>query len=153
MKSAKSILEKVYPLAEAVAGELGYTLWDVEYVKEGTEWYLRITIDSEDGINLEDCERMSRAIDPVLDENDPIDVMYHLEVSSPGVERDIKNDFHISRCIGERVQVKLYAPLDGKKSFVCELVGATDDTVIFRDGEKFELPKKAIAKMNVYFEF
>ena len=76
MKGASSIVKKATEIAEPVAKELGYTLWDVEYVKEGADWYLRYTIDSDSGIGIEDCEKMSRAIDPVLDEYDFIEDMY-----------------------------------------------------------------------------
>ena len=92
------IVEKVTPLCEKVASELGYFIWDVDYVKEGTEWFLRIEIDKEDGIGIEDCEAYSRAIDPLLDEENYIEGAYRLEVSSPGLERIIKNDFLLEKC-------------------------------------------------------
>lgn len=97
-KSSGGIAAAVTKLAEPLAEELGYFLWDVEYVKEGSEMYLRITIDSEEGITIEDCEKMHRAIDPILDEADPIDEAYHLEISSPGIERELKNDMHVEAC-------------------------------------------------------
>ena len=93
---------------------LGYTLWDVEYVKEGSEWYLRVTIDSPSGITIDDCERVHRAIDPVIDEHDPIENAYHLEVSSPGIERVLRTDAHLAAFAGEEVEVRLYAAVDGK---------------------------------------
>lgn len=150
MKSAKQIVAHLLPIIENVAEGLGYSIWDLEYVKEGTEYYLRITIDSEEGIGIEDCERMSRAIDPVLDEHDVIEDAYHLEVSSPGIERDIKTDYHLSVCMGETVALKLYAPIDGSKSYVGVLNGYDSESVTV-DGK--EIPRKAIAKMNIYFQF
>ena len=153
MKGASSIVKKATEIAEPVAAELGYTLWDVEYVKEGADWYLRYTIDSDDGIGIEDCERMSRAIDPVLDEHDFIEDAYHLEVSSPGLERDIKTDWHMEKCMGEKITVKLYAPIDGVKVIVGELKGFDKDSVQLVTDEEISIPRKAIAKMNVYFEF
>ncbi len=85
MKKSGGVVATVKKLAEPIANDLGYELWDVEYVKEGADYYLRITIDSEEGITIDDCERMHRAIDPVLDEEDPIEGFYHLEVSSTGI--------------------------------------------------------------------
>ena len=153
MKSANSIVGKATEIAEPVARELGYTLWDVEYVKEGADWYLRYTIDSDNGIGIEDCERMSRAIDPVLDEHDFIEDAYHLEVSSPGLERDIKTDWHMEKCMGEKVTVKLYAPINGAKVIVGTLSGFDSESVKITVDEEISVPRKAIAKMNIYFEF
>ena len=153
MKSTNSIVGKATEIAEPVARELGYTLWDVEYVKEGADWYLRYTIDSENGIGIEDCERMSRAIDPVLDEYDFIEDAYHLEVSSPGLERDIKTDWHMEKCMGEKVTVKLYAPINGAKAIVGTLSGFDSESVKITVDEEISVPRKAIAKMNIYFEF
>ena len=153
MKSSKNIAGRVYPIAERVASELGYFIWDVEYVKEGTEWFLRITIDSENGIFIEDCEKMSRAIDPILDEEDPIEGAYRLEVSSPGLEREIKTDFHLSKCIGEVVQVKLFSPIQGAKVALGMLHSYDSENVVLKDEIEIVLPRKNIAKMNIYFEF
>ena len=153
MKSANSIVSKATEIAEPVARGLGYSLWDVEYVKEGADWYLRYTIDSENGIGIEDCERMSRAIDPVLDEYDFIEDAYHLEVSSPGLERDIKTDYHMERCMGEKITVKLYAPINGAKVIVGVLNGFDGESVKLITDEEISIPRKAIAKMNLYFEF
>ena len=109
-RNGKSIVETVWELAEPIAESLGCWLWDVEYVKEGARRVLRITIDSEEGITIEDCEKLHRAIDPVLDEADPIEEAYYLEVSSPGVERDLRTPAHVEACEGWNVEVKLYAP-------------------------------------------
>ena len=153
MKSNKSIVIKVTPIAQRIADELGYMVWDVDYVKEGTEWFLRIDIDKDGGVNIEDCEKYSRAIDPVLDEENPIEDAYTLQISSPGVEREIKNDFHLQHCIGQTVQVRLYAPLNGFKEYVGELVSYNDEAVVLDVDETVEIPRKAIGKMNIYFEF
>ena len=150
MKSPKQIVSYLLPIVEDTAKEIGYSVWDLEYVKEGTEYYLRITIDSPNGIDIDDCEKMSRAIDPVLDEHDVIEDAYHLEVSSPGIERDIKTDYHMSVCMGERVLVKLYAPIDGTKQIIGVLNGYDDESVTVDDKQ---ISRKAIAKMNVYFQF
>ncbi len=153
MKSAKMIVSEVSALCEGVAHELGYTIWDVEYEKIGAEYHLTITIDSPNGIGIEDCEKMSRALDPILDEADPIQDEYHLDVSSPGIERAIKNDFHLSQCIGEAVLVKLYAPIENQKAIVGTLDSFDSESVTVVAQDKIVIPRKAIAKMNIYFEF
>ena len=153
MKSAKGIVSQVMPLAERVASELGYSVWDVDYVKEGTEWFLRIDIDKQGGVDIEDCEKFSRAIDPLLDEENPIEDQYTLQISSPGIEREIKNDFHLESCLGEMVQVRLYAPLNGFKEYVGKLVSYTSEAVTLEVDEIVEIPRKSIGKMNIYFEF
>ena len=153
MKSTKNVVSLVYPLAKEVAEGLGYSIWDLEYVKEGTEWYLRITIDSENGIGIEDCEKMSHAIDPVLDEHDPIEGYYHLEVSSPGLEREIRTDEHLEKCLGEVIEVKLYSQVNGCKVARGTLYSYDKDTVVLKDESEISLDRKNIAKMNIYFEF
>ena len=85
---------KVREILEAPINSIGYEVWDTEFVKEGSEWFLRITIDSENGIDINDCEKVHRFIDPLLDEADPIENAYHLEVSSPGLERNIRTREH-----------------------------------------------------------
>jgi len=114
----------VREIAETVADELGYYVWDVEYVKEGARRILRITIDNEEGITIEDCERFHRTIDPKIDEVDPIEESYYLEISSPGIERELKTPMHISACEGWQVEVKLYAPINGTKVFKERFVSA-----------------------------
>ena len=153
-KGAKNIASAVNELLLGIINELGYVLWDVEYVKEGSEYYLRITIDNEEGITIDDCEKVHRAIDPVLDEADPIEDSYHLEVSSPGIERELKYDWHFEAFAGSTVEVKLYAPLDGSKSMVGELVSKTSDGVCVNvQGENVILPDDKIAKVQTVFDF
>lgn len=153
MKQTKGIVGEVTTLATPIAESLGYIIWDVEYEKIGAEYHLTITIDSENGIGIEDCEKMSRAIDPVLDEHDLIHDEYHLDVSSPGIERVIKTDFHLSKCIGETVIARLYAPLDGQKVIVGVLDGYDDEAIKITTDNQIAIPRRAIAKMNIYFEF
>ncbi len=150
----KNVASRVSEIIAPVADELGYILWDVEFVKEGTRHILRITIDSPEGINIDDCEKMHRAIDPVLDEADPIENAYYLEVSSPGLERELRTDAHIQACIGERVEVKLYAPIDNVKSFVGELLGFEDGKITVKtDVSEKIFDKKDIAKIRTIYEF
>ena len=145
----------VKKIAEPLAEELGYFLWDVEYVKEGADMYLRITIDGEDGITIEDCEKMHRAIDPMLDEADLIEDAYHLEISSPGIERDLKNEMQINACEGWNVEVRLYAPVDGAKSFIGELRGLDGDGNIVieteQGGRKFA--RASVASLKTHYDF
>ena len=148
-----SIVERVTPLCQRVAEELGYFIWDVDYVKEGTEWFLRIEIDKDEGIDIEDCEKYSRAIDPLLDEENYIEGTYRLEISSPGIERIIKTDFHLSKCIGEVVEIKLFAAIEGCKVARGTLHSYDSESVILKDETEIVIPRKNIAKMNIYFEF
>ena len=148
-----NIVSRVTPLCEKVASELGYFIWDVDYVKEGTEWFLRIEIDKEGGIDIEDCEKYSRTIDPLLDEEDYIEGTYRLEISSPGIERIIKTDFHLSKCIGEVVEIKLFAAIEGCKGARGTLYSYDSESVVLKDETEIVIPRKNIAKMNIYFEF
>ena len=155
MAKNASIAETVRALAEPIADSLGCWVWDVEYVKEGAKRILRITIDSEEGITINDCEALHRAIDPVLDEADPIEEQYYLEVSSPGVERELRTEEHILACEGWDVEVRLYAPLNGSKLFRGVLLppAETGDIRIDAAGTVMEFPRASVAKLRTYFEF
>ena len=100
-------VQKVWNIAEPIAKELGLDIWDIRYVKEGSNFYLRIFIDKENGVDINDCENMSRAIDKPLDENDPISDAYILEVSSPGIERELTREEHFQQFIGADIMVKM----------------------------------------------
>ena len=149
----------IAPLVEGLAtpkiNELGYDVWDVEYVKEGAEWYLRITIDHADGIDIEDCEKVHRAIEVIIDEADPIEDFYYLEVSSPGIERTLRKKEHFAVCTGEKVEIRLFAPdAKGRKSYVGVLGASGDESITLDvDGEEITLAYPAIAKANTFFEF
>lgn len=107
----------VWQIAEPLAKELGLEIWDVRFEKEGADWFLRIFIDKEGGVSIDDCVDMSHAIDKPLDDADPIEQSYCLEVCSPGVERELKRDEHFMKFIGEAVMVKLIRPLEGKREY------------------------------------
>ena len=111
------IEEKVENLVKDKVQKLGYNLYDVEYVKEGKEFYLRIYIDKPTGITLEDCELVSNNVNELLDEADYIKEQYFLEVSSPGIERILKKDKHLKENIGKKVQIKLFKPFNGQKQY------------------------------------
>ena len=153
-KQKKNIAGTVRDLVSPVADELGYMLWDVEYVKEGADMILRITIDKPEGVDIEDCEKMARAIDPIIDEADPIEVSYKMEVSSPGIERALTRPEHFAACMGEKIEVKLYAPVDGKKQLVGILFAADDKTVTVKvDEAEVVLEKSAVAKVSTVFDW
>ena len=154
MAGAKNIAETVREGIKPVADELGLAIWDVEFLKEGARRILRVTIDHEDGITIEDCERMHRAIDPVFDEIDPIDTAYDLEVSSPGIERELRTDAHVDASIGEFVEARFFAPFEGKKSIEGILRGRQGADVLLEiDGTVRPIPRSAIAKLQTVFKF
>ena len=155
-KPAKNIAGKVKELIEGTVNELGYVLWDVEYVKEGAEWFLRITLDSEDGININDCENVHMAISPMLDEADPIEGSYRLEVSSPGIERDLKNPMHYKACIGWDVEVRLFTAYEGRKVIKGILVGYDEENSVFNideNGNLVSLEKNLVSKIKTVYNF
>lgn len=150
----KSIKETVLEAILPTVTELGYRIWDIQYSKIGADYHLEITIDNDEGINIEDCERVHRAIDPILDEVDPIEDFYYLEVSSPGIERELRTDEHIALSVGQRVEAKLFSQKDGRKSFVGTLAAFDGGEVIIDEGgASVTLRKNEIAKLTtVYFE-
>ena len=148
----KNVRETVREAIEPTVVGLGYRIWDVTYSKIGADYHLEITIDSDAGISIDDCERVHRAIDPILDECDPIEGFYYLEVSSPGVERELRTEEHISACIGERVEAKLFSAKDGRKSFVGTLSGFEGaEIVIDEDGSEVRLSRSEISKLTTVY--
>lgn len=161
-KELSGVAARIYPLIEDAVRACGCEIWDLEFVKEGADRILRITIDTdrEGGIGIEDCERVNRAVDPILDEEDPIDTSYYLQVSSPGIERDITLPRHITHCIGERVEVRLFAPLDGSRKYDGVLLGfeggETDASkpILIDIGERvIAVGYDAVSKMKTMFDF
>ncbi|MBQ2807188.1 MAG: ribosome maturation factor RimP [Clostridia bacterium] len=154
-KRQGSIAQKVWEIVLPTADELEYILWDVEFVKEGADYYLRITIDHPEGITIDDCERFHRAIDPVLDDADPITQAYILEVSSPGIERELKNRDHVEMCLGDTVEIRLYSALHGAKVHRGILLGMTEEgNVLLEQGDKvLEFDADKIAKLQTIYDF
>lgn len=154
MANIASVVEE---LIKATVEEKGCELWDVEFVKEGALYILRITIDKEGGVDISDCEAVHRAIDPILDEADPIEHSYTLEVSSPGVERVIRTPAHIIACLGRAVTVKLFTAIDGKKQLVGMLAeyNETQDsvTIAFDEENAVTLHRNQISRMQIYYNF
>ena len=150
----KSVKETVREAILPTVTELGYDIWDVTYSKIGADYHLEITIDSESGINIEDCEKVHRAIDPILDELDPVEGFYYLDVSSPGIERELRTEEHITRSIGEKVEARLYAAKDGKRQITGILSAFTDGKITITDAAgDIILTQSEISKLTtVYFE-
>lgn len=130
------ITDKVTAIAKPIVEEEGCSLWDVEYVREAGSWYLRIYIDKVGGVNIEDCERISRRLDPVLDEADPIPDSYVFEVGSAGIERELKRPGDFEAFLGSDVEVRLYQPVNGQKSFVGTLLSYDNGTTTIEIGGK-----------------
>ena len=155
-RPARNIAGRVKELLEETIKLLGYVVWDVEYVKEGAEWFLRITIDSEEGININDCEKVHMTVSPMLDEADPIESAYRLEISSPGIERDLKNPFHYKACIGWDVEVRLFTAYEGRKSIKGILAGYDEENGIFEideNGTLLRLEKAIVSKVKTVYDF
>ena len=148
------ITEQVWQFAQPIVEEKGCSLWDVEYVREGGEWYLRLYIDKEGGVDIADCEAVHRAIDPVLDEKDPIAESYHFEVCSAGLERALKRPGDFERFMNSAVLVKLYRPRNGLKEIPGILRGYEDGKVIVEAGKEtitFEKSEVALVRLRVEF--
>ncbi len=148
----KNIADTVWDLILPTVSEQGCSLWDVEYVKEGARRILRITIDRAEGVDIDCCEAVHRAIDPILDEADPIPDAYYLEVSSPGVEREIRRPFHFEVMMGLKVDVKLFTAVDGVKQRTGLLEGYDENAgTVTVDG--CVLPLEKVSKISQHFDF
>lgn len=143
------VTDTVAALARPIVEEKGCSLWDVEYVKEAGEWFLRLYIDKADGVSIDDCEAVSRPVSDLLDEKDPIPGSYTFEVSSAGLERVLRRPEHFASCMGRKVDVKLYRPLEGKREFAGLLEGYQDGAVTV-DGRTFE--KKDVAQVRLHVD-
>ena len=144
------IAQKVYDLALPVAQEQNLDIWDVEYLKEAGQWFLRVYIDKDGGVGIDDCEAFSRALDPFLDEADPIEGSYVFEVSSAGAERELKRPSDYEKFIGSHVEVKLYKAVDNSKLYAGTLLAYADgDVTIEQAGQKLTFEKAAVAQVRL----
>ncbi len=141
------ISDKVEALARPVVEEEGCKLWSVEYIKEAGTWYLRVYIDKEGGVGITDCEAISRKLDPILDEADPVPGSYVFEVGSAGAERELKRPSDFEQFIGSEVEVKLYQPHEGRKTLVGTLDGYSDGNITVSGTE---LKKEQIAQVKLH---
>ena len=151
-------MAKVTELTAALAGPIvqaqGCCLWDVEYVREAGQWFLRVYIDKPEGVSINDCEAVSRPLSDALDEADPIEGSYVLEVSSAGADRPLKRPEHFARFMGSQVEVRLYRALEGRKEYVGALSGWEDGNVTIQaDGESRTFLKKDVAQVRLYVTF
>jgi ribosome maturation factor RimP len=145
------VSDTVAALALPVVEEAGCTLWDVEYVKEAGAWFLRVYIDKEGGVSIDDCEAVSRPLSDLLDEADPIEGSYTFEVSSAGADRALKKRPHFAKYLGAEVEVKLYRPREGRKELVGTLKDYRDgDVVLETGGGETILTRQEIALVRLY---
>lgn len=154
MSTARDYETLTEELLQPIVEKWGVEIYDVEYVKEGTEWYLRAYIDKEEGVNIIDCENVSRALSDALDEKDFIKEAYILEVSSPGLGRTLKKDRHLSKSIGEEVEIKTYKPIDKCKEFSGILESFDEKEIIIDDnGTKRQFNRADIAIIRLALDF
>ena len=148
------VTERVEQFARPIVENCGCKLWDVEYVREGSERYLRVYIDKDGGVDIEDCEKIHRAIDPVLDAEDPIAESYHFEVCSAGLERSLKRPGDFLQFMDSPVLVKLYRPRNGLKEIPGVLRGYEEGKVTVEAGKEtitFEKSEVALVRLRVEF--
>ena len=145
------VTDAVAALALPVVEEAGCSLWDVEYVKEAGTWFLRVYIDKEGGVSIDDCEAVSRPLSDLLDQADPIEGSYTFEVSSAGADRALKKPEHFARFLGHEIEVKLYRPREGRKEFVGVLKGyESGDVTLDISGAETRFTKQEIALVRLY---
>ena len=147
------VTELVTQFAQPIVESCGCKLWDVEFVREGSEQFLRLYIDKDGGVDIDDCERVHRAVDPVLDEKDPIATSYHFEVCSAGLERPLKRPSDFERFLGSTVEVKLYSAADGAKQWIGTLVSYDDGDITIDVGGEHRFTKKQIASVRLHVDF
>ncbi len=142
-------VSKVIELIKEPVESLGLSLWDVKFLKEGSSWYLRIFIDKQGGVNIDDCTDVSRLIDPIIDEADPIKQSYYLEVCSPGIERELTEPEHFEQMTGETVCVKLIRPRDGVREFIGKLTGFDGGITVEQADGQISFEKAEIASVRL----
>ncbi|MCD8047351.1 MAG: ribosome maturation factor RimP [Clostridiales bacterium] len=152
----KKVTEVTAELARPLTESAGCSLWDVEYVREAGTWFLRVYIDCPGGVNIDQCEAVSRPLSDALDELGPIEGSYVLEVSSAGADRPLKKPAHFRAFLGHEVELRLYRPLEGRKDFRGLLSGYSDGgdvTLMLADGSEQTFAKKDVALVRLYVEF
>jgi len=153
-KNSNNTVGIVTKLVTPIVSELGLELWDVRFEKEGSTWILRVILDNAEGISMTDCEAVSRPLDKLLDEADPIEQSYCLEVSSAGIERELTKEWHFEQSIGKKMRVKLIRPLDGEREFFGNLVKYEKDSIEIEGEDKsYTLKIADVAYIRWYAEF
>lgn len=140
-------VEIVSDIVRPIVEGMGLTLWDVRFEKEGASWYLRVFIDKEGGVTIDDCENVSRAVDPLIDEADPISQAYYFEVSSPGIGRDLVRPWHFDRYLGQEIELRLIRGENGQRDFMGALVRHDPESVTIQVGEE----ERSFAKKDCAF--
>lgn len=148
-----NIEEKVEQLVKQEIEQNGYELYDVEYTKEGKDFFLRITIDKPDGIQLEDCEKVHYIVNDLLEETDYIKESYYLEISSPGVEKVLRKDKHLKQQLGKKVSIKLFRPLEGEKELIGTLKSFDSEKLEIEIDRVIEIDRKNIALIKHYYDW
>ena len=148
-----NIEERIENLIKSKIENLGYELYDVEYVKEGKDYFLRIFIDKQDGIDLNDCEKVNNEINDILDTADYIKQQYFLEVSSPGIERILRKNKHLQDNIGKEIVVKLFKQIDNKKEIEGILKEYNEEQIIINNGQDLQIARKDIAQIKTKFNW
>jgi ribosome maturation factor RimP len=151
----RKIEDVICEIANPITEKNNFELVDIEFIKEGSNWYLRVYIDKPGGIMIDDCQIVSQALSEKLDEVDPIEQSYFLEVSSPGLERPLKKDKDFEKFKGEQVTVKLFLPLDGKKIFEGELIGLVDNKIVINSSSEgnIEFEREKVSKVRRVIKF
>ena len=151
MSGSVSTEKKLETMLRPVVEDMGYEIVDVEFVKEGPNWYLRVFVDKEGGVSIDDCELISKALEKILDENDPIEQAYFLEISSPGIDRPLKRKEDFIKFNGEGIDIKLYKPFEGSKEYTGRLKAYDDDGTVTIETEEKEVSfaKKDVASVRL----
>ena len=154
MSKRETYEEKATKMLEPIVSKMNLEIYDVEYVQEAGEWYLRAYIDKEGGVTIDDCEAVSRAMSDALDADDFIEDAYYLEVSSPGLGRTLKKDIHLQKSIGEKVELKTFKPIEKRKEFTGILKGFDANSITVEiDGEDKEFIRNEIALIKLALDF
>lgn len=153
--TTKKVIKELIAICQTIADSLNFELVDVEYVKEFGNYYLRVFIDKEGGINLDDCQSMSEILSEQLDKKDPISTAYFLEVSSPGLDRPLKTDKDLNRNIGKDIEVSLYSPLNKKKNYEGRLENYDEKfiTISNENGNSIQIPRESISVVRLALKF
>ncbi len=153
-KNTSNTVAVVTDIVKPITDALGLTIWDVEFEKEGSMWILRVIIDKDGGVTIDDCEAVSRPLDVKLDEIDPIEQSYCLEVSSAGIERHLSKEWHFQKCMGEKISLRLIRPYNGERDFIGELTNFADNLVSIKTNvEEYTFNLSEVAFVRLYLEF
>ncbi len=159
MKKFGNTEKLVYDLVKPIADELGTRIWDVRFEKEGASWYLRVFIDRDEGVNIDDCEAVSRPLSDLLDEKDPIPQSYILEVGSAGIERELVREAHFEASPGKVLNIKLYSAIDGVKEITGKLLAYDKEKLVLgfpfgdEEGKEKTIPLESISTVRLYDDF